>query len=395
MNFTASPFTLPLLTSEQRQQLLEREQMCTLYELFETLPDPRSKSGQRYSLAYLLTCLVAALLCNCNSTKAVGQWCQEHRALLETWLGPRRFLCPSDSLYRRLLPRLSAEHLEWALADWLRRTLQAAQDEPIALDGKSVRGAGNAGQKAPHLLSFCTHHTQEILLQVRVDEKTNEIPVAQQLLPCLPVAGRVYTADAMHTQVDFILVTQVLQGDVVLTVKDNQPTLLADLVTYFQDADAQYQTAETTDYQKGRIEVRQIKVSTELTGFLATRWPGILQVAQLIRTVTTRHTGKTTQETVYLITTLSPVKAPPERLLALVRGHWSIENSLHYVRDVTFGEDRSRLRTGHAPQMMAALRNLTITLLHRARYFEMASARRHFACQPQEALALLLPPKGA
>jgi predicted transposase YbfD/YdcC len=382
---------LPLLTNTQRQKLLEREQICTLYELFETLPDPRCRSGQRYALAYLLTCLVAALLCNCNSTKAVGQWCREHRSLLEDWFGPRRFLCPSDSLYRRLLPRLSAEHLEWALADWQRKTLQAADDEPIALDGKSVRGAGSAEHKAPHLLSFCTHHTQEILLQVRVSEKTNEIPIAQQLLPCLPVAGRVYTADAMHTQVDFLWVVQVLQGDVVLTVKDNQPALLADLVTYFQDSDAQYRTAKTTDYQKGRIEVRQIKVSTELTGFLATRWPGIAQIAQLTRTVTTRRTGKITQETIYLITTLSPAKASPEHLLVLVRGHWSIENSLHYVRDVTFGEDRSRLRTGQAPQILAALRNLTITLLHRAQYFEMASARRHFACQPQEALALLSP----
>jgi predicted transposase YbfD/YdcC len=389
MYSTASTLTLPLLTNTQRQQLLEREQLCTLYELFETLPDPRCKSGQRYPLAYLLTCLVAALLCNCNSTKAVGQWCQEHRPLLEDWFGPRRFLCPSDSLYRRLLPRLSAEHLEWALADWLRKTLQAAENEPIALDGKSVRGAGSAEHKAPHLLAFCTHHTQEILLQVRVSEKTNEIPIAQPVLPCLPVAGRVYTADAMHTQVDFLWVAQVLQGDVVLTVKDNQPTLLADLVTYFQDSDAQYQTAKTTDYHKGRIEVRQINVSTELTGFLATGWPGIAQVAQLTRTVTTRRTGKITQETVYLITTLSPAKASPERLLALIRGHWSIENSLHYVRDVTFGEDRSRLRTGQAPHILAALRNLTITLLHRAQYFEMAPARRHFACQPQEALALL------
>lgn len=391
MYSTASALTIPFLTSAQRQQLLEREPLCSLYELFTTIPDPRSKSGQRYSLAYLLLCLVAALLCNCNSTKAVGQWCREHRSLLEDWFGPRCFLCPSDSLYRRLLPRLSAEHVEWALADWLRQTLQAADDEPIALDGKTVKGAGSGEKQAPHLLSFCTHQTQEILLQVCVDEKTNEIPVAQQVLPCLPVAGRIYTADALHTQVDFLLAAQCLQGEVVLTVKDNQPTLRDDLVTYFQDPDAQYHEDSTIDYQKGRIEVRRIKVSTELTSFLSARWLGIRQVAQLTRTVTTRRAGKMTQETVYLITTLSPAKASPERLLALVRGHWSIENSLHYVRDVTFGEDRSRLRTGQAPQILAAFRNLTITLLHRAQYFEIAPARRHFAYQPQEALALLSP----
>src|SRR6266702_4010814 len=163
MNSTAISLTLPALTNIQRQHLLEKANLCSLYELFGTIPDPRRKEGQRYELAYLLTCLVAALLCNCNSTLAVGEWCREHRALLARLFGPRRFLCPSDSLYRYLLPRLSVEHLEWALADWMRATLVAQADEPIALDGKSVRGATTGEQKAPHLLSFCAHHSQEIL----------------------------------------------------------------------------------------------------------------------------------------------------------------------------------------------------------------------------------------
>ena len=395
MNSTAISLTLPALTNSQRQQLLEQANMCSLYELFATIPDPRRKEGQRYELPYLLSCLVAALLCNCNSTLAVGQWCREHRVLLARLFGPRRFLCPSDSLYRYLLPRISAEHLEWALADWMRATLVAQADEPIAVDGKSVRGARTGEQKAPHLLSFCTHHSQEILLQVRVDEKTNEIPIAQQVLPCLPVAGRVYTADAMHTQVDFVALVRAWLGDVVLTVKANQPTLYDELATYFADPEASDEQASTTDYQRGRMEVRSIKVSTALNDYLAVTWPHIAQVAQLTRTVTVRRTHKTTQEIVYLITTLSTILASPSRLLTLVRGHWCIENALHYVRDVTFGEDRSRLRTGNAPQVMAALRNLAITLLHRGGDFQIAAARRHFSYHPHEAFALLLPRKVA
>ncbi|GHO71767.1 hypothetical protein KSC_106590 [Ktedonobacter sp. SOSP1-52] len=110
--------------------------------------------------------------------------------------------------------------------------------------------------------------------------------------------------------------------------------------------------------------------------------------------MTIRRTNKTTREVVYLITTLSPHLAPPRRLLGLVRGHWCIENSLHYVRDVTFGEDRSRFRTGQAPQVMAALRNLAITLMHRSDQFQIATTRRHFSYHPHEALTLLLPQKG-
>jgi predicted transposase YbfD/YdcC len=217
------------------------------------------------------------------------------------------------------------------------------------------------------------------------------IPVAQFLLPCLPVAGRVYTADALHTQTAFLLLVRALHGHTVLTVKANQPTLFADLALYFSDPAADYQQASTTDYQRGRIEVRSIKVTTAMNDYLSVTWPGVRQVAQLTRTVTVRRTGKTTQETVYLITTLSPQEASPQRLLELVRHHWCIENSLHYVRDVTFGEDRSRLRPGNAPQVMAALRNLAITLIHRSGSFQIAETRRHFSYQPQEALAFLLP----
>src|SRR5712692_1673989 len=101
-----------------------------------------------------------------------------------------------------------------------------------------------------------------------------------------------------------------------------------------------------------------------MNAYLASSWPSIAQVAQLTRTVT--KAGKTTTEVVYLITTLSPSKASPQRLLELVRGHWSSENRLHYVRDVSFREDRSRLRTGNAPQILAALRNLSIALIHRS-----------------------------
>jgi hypothetical protein len=212
MHSTALALTLPSLTSDRRQDLLKQKPLLSLYELFATLPDPRSKHGLRYELAFLLTCLVAALLCHCDSTLAVGQWCAPQHTLLTQLFGPRRFLCPSDSLYRKLLPHLDAEQIEWALADWIRSTLVAQAEDPIALDGKTVRGARTNEQPAPHLLSFRTHQSQETLLQVAVSEKTNEIPVAQALLPCLPLAGRVCTADALHTQKEFMQCVDAASG---------------------------------------------------------------------------------------------------------------------------------------------------------------------------------------
>jgi predicted transposase YbfD/YdcC len=394
MNSTAVSLTLPSLTSDTREQLLQEQPLLSLYEVFATLADPRSKHGQRYELPYLLICLVAALLCNCNSTLAVGQWCRDHQALLAHLFGKRHHVCPSDSLYRKLLPRLDAEQVEYVLADWIRSTLQAEADDPIALDGKTVRGARTAEENAPHLLSFRTHQSQETLLQVAVSEKTNEIPIAQALLPCLPVAGRVITADALHTQKAFMLVVDALKGKSVLTVKNNQPALYADLALYFADPHASFEQFSTLDRHRGRIEERCIRVSSEMNAYLLD-WPLIQQVAEVRRTVTVRNTGKTTEEVVYLITALCSQEASPQRLLALVRGHWGIENSSHYVRDVTFGEDRSRLRSGHAPQILATLRNLAITLIHRQGFSQIAATRRHLASFPAQAFDLLLPKRSS
>lgn len=124
-----------------------------------------------------------------------------------------------------------------------------------------------------------------------------------------------------------------------------------------------------------------------MNAYLHANWPHIRQVAQVTRVITSKK--GTTTEIVYLITNLSSAHASPERLLAIVRGHWSIENGSHYVRDVTFGEDRSRLRSGNAPHVLAALRNLAITLIHRTGTSQIAAARRMFSHDPAQALDLL------
>ncbi len=177
-------------------------------------------------------------------------------------------------------------------------------------------------------------------------EKTNEIPEARKLLPTLPIGGRVCTFDALHSHRRLWSLLRSKQAYPLFVIKGNEPTLQADLATYFADPYAQFQQAETIDRQRGRIERRTIRVSSEMGSYLQADWPGVTHVAQLTRTRTEKDI--TSIEVAYLIAILPPGSDAPPALLALSRGHWGIENSLHYVRDVTFAEDRSRIRTGHS-----------------------------------------------
>ncbi|MFL5659609.1 MAG: ISAs1 family transposase [Ktedonobacteraceae bacterium] len=146
-------------------------------------------------------------------------------------------------------------HIELALAAWVQASRPESDEEAVALDGKAVRGAATGEHKAPHLLAFCTHDSQETLLQVRVSEKTNEIPIAKAVLPCLPRHPRVYTADALHTHADFMEVAHAHSGACALTVKGNQPNLYTDLTTYFNDPHtviAPFEQDDTLDRHRGR-----------------------------------------------------------------------------------------------------------------------------------------------
>jgi len=392
MQDTPVPSFFAALSAQERAPLFTDTHLRTLPAAFASIPDPRKRRGQRDDLPFLLTCLAAALLCDCNALEAVGRWTRDQQAVLARVCGPRCHWTPTGSLYRRLLPRLSVAHVERALASWVQQTRPLRDREPLAFDGKTVRGARTDVQAAPHLLSVSTPTTHETLVQVRVDDKTNEIPVAQDLLPHLSLRGRVVTADALQTQTALAQTILDQGGRYLLTVKDNQPRLHAELAAYFAAPQATSRTAHTVDRHRGRTETRTLRASTRLNAYLQTYvpFPCIAQVARLIRTV--RTAKKTTTETVYLITSLTPRQADPARLLTLIRGHWSVE-SRHWLRDVTFAEDRSRLRNGPAPQIMAAFRNLALTLIRRTGATAIAAFRQHLRSRPTKALRLLVPKK--
>ena len=209
--------------------------------------------------------------------------------------------------------------------------------------------------------------------------------MAPELLGSVDLSGVVITGDALYAQRE--LARQIVEagGEYLFVVKDNQPTLREDIATLFTDPSVAPAVVVQRNRRAGRQEVRRLETSTALNEY--SDWPHLAQVCRIAREVTRK--GETTREVAYAVSSLWPHEAGPRRLLELNRGHWGIENRLHYVRDVTLGEDASQVRTGSAPQVMAALRNATIGLMRQEGIRNVAEALRRNAAHPEEALALL------
>jgi predicted transposase YbfD/YdcC len=351
-----------------------------LLALLAQVPDPRKKRGLRHPLAGLLAVGVAAVIAGSRSFAAIGQWAADAGPEVLAGLGAARGPA-EESTFRRAFALLGPDMLDQVLGAWLwTRAMQVSGRMVIAIDGKAVRGAKDRNGKAPHLVAALAHGIGAVLGQVAVDAKSNEIPAVRDLLKAFAdLAGAVITIDAMHTQHDTAQAIIGRQADYVMTVKANMPALCKQLRKLPW---ARIPAVSSVGTGHGRRARRTIKVT------LVPAWiefTGAAQVAQLRRTVTTK--GKKTVEVVYLIT--SSRDAGPETLAAWARGHWHIENKLHWVRDVTYQEDKSLVRTGSAPRVMATLRSVAISLLRLDGHDNIAAANRHHARDPQRTLNLL------
>jgi predicted transposase YbfD/YdcC len=206
------------------------------------------------------------------------------------------------------------------------------------------------------LLAAYAHQAQVVLAQEAVGHEENEIAVAPRVLEALELRDRVVTGDAMLAQRSLSQKVLAAGGDYFWVVKDNHPNLKEDIALLFAQPPfgEVFDTIEEKSRHGGRQEVRRLWASTALNHYL--QWPQVGQVCKLEREVTCK--GKSTREVAYAITSLSPQKAGAKRLLEVWRGHWHIENGLHWVRDVVYGEDRCRIRCGQSPRVCAILRNL-------------------------------------
>ncbi len=355
----------------------------SLKQALAEIEDFRQAQGLRYKLLSVLLLSCVAMMCGARSESAIADWGRNHGHKWLRRLGIKRKTSPSQATIHRVFKGLDVVALELALSRWAQSVLGApAPLEAVAVDGKALKGALKQGAKAAYLLSAVSHRLATVLAQVAVAARTNEIGQMDELLEQLSLTGLVVTADAMHTQVATAQTILAQGGDYLLVVKANQATLRREIELVFKTATlaASVTEASSTTMHGARIETRRRAVSGAMRGL--TDWPGLHQVLKLERTVINKTTGEVREETVYGVTSLSPQRANPAQLNGLWRGHWTIENKLHWVRDVTFDEDRSTVRAGHAPQALAAIRNVVISLLRLRKVTNIAAALRKYAAQP-------------
>jgi predicted transposase YbfD/YdcC len=365
-----------------------------LIDVFAMIPDCRQPRGTRPPFAAIFALACCAILCGARSDSAIAAWGRHDGVQRVQALGCTH-APPCAATLPPIFRHVNRDEVEAHLSAWADQVVESLPPGPetpeiaIALDGKTLRGSNRQGAPGLHLFSALAHHGGVTLAQQAVDHKTNESTAVELLVQCLVLEGRIGTLDALLTPRHVAQTIVDKGGDYGMIVKEHQPQLRAaiELVFTLPPGGDRQATAQTVDLGHGRIAQRHLTTRAALVGYSA--GPGLAQVFALGRHVRFPKTGKERVEVVYGVTRLHSERATPERLLALVRGQWQMENKSHWVRDGTFDEDRSQVRCGNMPQVMAALRHTAIGLLRYAGYANIAAAGRRLAAPPLQAWALI------
>lgn len=344
----------------------------TLPEHFSTLEDPRADGGKRHLLLDIVTIAVAAVVCGADSWVEVELFGQTKQPWLTTFLELPHGI-PSHDTFGRVFERLDPSQFHQCLLSWLTSVQAIAQDQVVAVDGKTLRRSHDRtlGKSAIQLVSAWATANHLVLGQEKVSEKSNEITAIPQLLQALDIAGCTVTADALHCQETMAETIIAQDADYILAVKGNQNTLFTEIQDLFAYAhrtdfkDVSHDIYQTVEKDHGRIEKRCCWTINEPDFLTYLRqyadWPGLHTIVQ-VQTERRVIGGRSKTTTKYYITSLGH---NAQAILNAARGHWSIENQLHWILDVAFREDDCRVRKGHAARNLATMRRVALNLLKR------------------------------
>lgn len=372
----------------------------SLYGRLKGLQDRRKARGKRYLLATILVIIFLAKMCGEDRPSGIAEWAHHRRKWLTGMLGLERESMPHANTYRRILAEVvdEDEFEELARAHFLHHG-EAGYHVVVSIDGKVLRGTIDLDPNdGLCLLAVFLPGEGITLAQVVVKNTQNEISVAPKALEYIDLRNKVVIGDAFHTQRQISIQIGHAGGHYLWTVKGNQPQLLEDIQRWFDEevplipgmgyVPKDFRCASLLNKGHGRIELRTITTSSQLVDFLD--WPFHQQVFKLERQVTTQKTGRCHREIVYGITSLSTEEGTPDQLLCMLRSYWKIENSLHYRRDVTLQEDRTRFKAHSAAHIMAVINNILLGLLAKSEHRFLPAARRYFAAHPDQAFQLLV-----
>jgi predicted transposase YbfD/YdcC len=346
----------------------EQRPQAAITAYFSVLEDPR-RYNRRHKLLDIVVIAICAAICGAEGWEDIelfGETKEEWlREFLELPHGP-----PSDDTYRRVFAALDAEEFQICFMDWIEAVEELTQGQVIAVDGKTLRRSHDRsqGKKALQMVSAWASANGLVLGQRKVDGESNEITAVPELLDVLEIAGCIVTLDAIHCQTETVETIVNKGADYVLPVKENQPRLLEALQGLFDDpAEMRWVECDyhrTEDQGHGRVEIRECWSTSdpEYLNYIGTlaEWRD-LQAIVMIQTE--RQLGdQTTVSRRYFISSL---RSDAERLLQAVRGHWGIENKVHWVLDIAFREDDCRIRKGYSAENFAVLRHIALNLLRR------------------------------
>jgi predicted transposase YbfD/YdcC len=343
------------------------EQTCELVERLRAIPDPRRQClNLKHRLEDILVLGFCGVLAGCDDFVEIAEWTRHNYAFFRTFLELPNGI-PSHDTFTRVFSIVKTSTLQEVLLPWLlqRRGLPG---DWIHLDGKAMRHTrhNRNGLGALHVVSAWAGQTGLTLGQLTVDAKSNEITAMPQLLQLLDLRQKIVTIDAMGCQKDIAKIIVEGKGDYLLAAKDNQPTLHAEIQAAFVTTDSlfpKHREVTTIDDDHGREESRTVRVlpaAKYLSAATLEAWLGVLSLVMVIRVVTCKATGAVSTEVAYYISSLRP---NARRIGGAIRGHWSIENGLHWVLDVVFREDARRLYDRTAAENVAFMNRLALSVL--------------------------------